>query len=738
MGFVLRLKYQLLLFLSILVFILGMNFVSALDVDSCSALNDIGIADSIEGSSLDSISESYSSSELEQRGLSAGAIDKTDDLSSQDELLSADDSSENNPDVESEKNVPMDNNDSSHNPTYCVSSDNYTRYFDSKGVLREEFAGSILFFEGIFDNKGVFTIDKENTTVISNNSNFINTVFCLNASGVVLANFNFTVDKTIYKNKNAGIYIAWDNITVFNNTLNYFCPKSTNYGIYANDNSGLNLINNTVNFIGQAENMGFNYAVYLNYCYDALVSGNNISVVLPLCDVSWGAGISMGVKMDKVSALAAEGCDNMQLIDNNVYSTINGAKGQAPTLSTVLIYACDNSIISGNNITVEDFYTRKGTANFLYALDLYKLNNVCILNNTIDVFTYGGSGQWGTAYPIQVAGPAYNIMIAYNHLHSVNNGPNIGIYSYNYYGPTQIDIISNFINITGNATNYGWGLVAGIEAQDSNDRILNNTIIVDTVGGWHAGDHIYGISYSQSVSGNHKYEIKYNNVTVPGAIAISLNHGMQDSTTSDSNVMYNILNTAVGQGGDSAVAIGGKGRNNVVRYNTNGSNPNRHMSERDLPDWYLNFEHPRDSGFSLFWINSGDSNSPPGFVTDDSNGNGKGNSWNGKGNGNGFNFNSDVNGRNSRFSRSNSTNGDLNSTHYAVGDSGLSLAAASSSAGSASDSHSSVDKRAYEIEDGDNPLVKSVDYFQLGIVVLAVLLLLLVGYKRQKDKEEEE
>ena len=75
-----------------MVFILGMNFVSALDVDSCSALNDIGIADSIEGSSVDQITESYSSSELEQESLNAGIIDKANDLSSQNELLSADDS----------------------------------------------------------------------------------------------------------------------------------------------------------------------------------------------------------------------------------------------------------------------------------------------------------------------------------------------------------------------------------------------------------------------------------------------------------------------------------------------------------------------------------------------------------------------------------------------------------------------------------------------------------------------
>ena len=769
-----RFRYQSLLLVSILIIVLGMNLVSAVDVDSCSASSDIGIADSIEESSLDSLCKSYSSSDVEISNsysdddvglenlctedngeLNDFTVEDDDHSSSQSLTLSCDESEDKVLDVKSrnvlkdnaESNASIEGNSSNVNRTFHVNSSNFYTYFDFHGFLKEEYGGSILIFEGLFENKGIFTIDKDNTSIISNNSQFFNTVFCLNATGVVLANFNITLDKTIYKNKNAGIYIAWDNITVFNNTLNYFCPRNTNYGIYANDNYGLNLINNTINFIGQPDSAGYKYAVFLNYCYDALVSGNNINTILPLCDVNWGAGISMGVKMDKVSALAAEGCDNMQLIYNNIYSTIHGANGRNPTLSTVLIYACDNSTISGNNITVEDFYTPKGTANFLYALDLYKLNNVRVLNNTIDVFTYGGKGEWGTAYPIQVAGPAYNIIIAYNHLHSVNNGPNIGIYSYNYYGSTQIDIISNFINVTGKAGNYGYCLVAGIEAQDSNDRILNNTIIVDTVGGYKPGDRIYGISYAQSTGGNHKYEIKYNNVTVPGAIAISLNRGILDSTTSDSNVMYNILNTAIGEGGDSAVAIGGHGRNNVVRYNTNGSNPHRHMSERDLPDWYLNFESPRDSGFSLFWIHSDDSSSHPGFANDDSNGNGfkgngsgRGNSLNGNGNGYGFNFDSDVNGRNSRFSRSNATHGDLNSTHYTVGDSGVSLAAASASAGSrdSSSADANVEKNAYEINEKDSMAVKSIDYVQLAGICIAVLFLLLVGYKRQKDKEEEE
>lgn len=761
-------RYRLLLFISILIILLGMNSVSAIDADSGYALNDIDIDDSIEDSSIGSIddsmaekqhiyaedslmkessadlvSKSHSSEcELDDLDLGDGLHCELDDLNLDDALScekSEDDAIEGNHNSKLPKNVLKDDGSDS-NSTYHISPNNYIFYFNSNGVLRDEFGGSILIFEGVFEDKGVITINNNNTSVIANGSQFVNTIFNLNASGIVLANFNFTLDRSFHSNNNAGIYVGWDNITVFNNTINFFCPKSTCYGIYANDNIGLNLINNTVNFIGQPDNTGYYYAVYLNYCYDAFVSGNNISAVLPLRNVNWGNGISGGVRMDRVSVIAAEGCDNLQLLNNTVYATINGASGQAPTLSSVLIYACDNSTIEGNDITIDDFYTRKGTANFLYALDMYKLNNVRVLNNHIDVFTYGGYKQYGTAYPIQLSGPAYNIMIAYNYLKSVSNGPNIGIYSQNYYGPTQIDIVSNFINITGNASKHEWGLVAGIEVQDSDDRILNNTIIVDTVGGYHLGDRIYGISYAQNTGGNHKYEIKYNNVTVPGAIAISLNQGFLDSTTSDTNVMYNILNTAIGEGGDHAVAIGGRGTNNLVRYNTNGSNPNRHMSQRDLPDWYLNYQCLRDSGFTLFWIDkdSHGSSSTPSLPGNSSGGHGS--SLSGNGNGNGFNFNSDVNGRNSRFSKSNATHGDLNSTHYAVGDSGVSLAAASSSAGSGDSSSvdASVEKNAYEIDEKESVITKSSDYLQLALICIVALLLLGIGYKRQKDKEEEE
>ena len=638
---------RILVFSLFLVLVFSLGWVSAYDADEIDSASldsdDACLGLSSDSLDIEKIDGSYSSSDVEN----------DDDVLKVSPVLAA--------------------NSSDGSSRFIVVQDNLSDYFDDSGVLKEEYGGSVLVFDGLFDHKGTLTVNRNDTRLMGNNSLFNNTVFSLTASGIMLANMRFVLDESFPDNHNAGIFVGWDNITLYNTTIN-----ST----------------------------------------------------LPLREVDWSGGIYGGVGMDKVSSFAAGDSENLQFAGNNVYSTVNFgeyADNKYPTLSSVLIYACDNSTINKNDIKVEDLHTRKNTANYLYALDIYRLNDVEIVENNIDVLTYGGHGRYGTAYPIQVTGPAYNIKVAYNYLHSVSNGPNIGVYSQNYYGSTQIDVISNFINITGKAGTDSWALVAGIEVQDSDDRILNNTIIVDTVGGYKAGDRVYGISYSQNTQGNHKYDIKYNNVTVPGPIAISLNQGL-GSTTSDTNVMYNILITGVGEGGDRAVSIGGNGENNVIRYNTNGADTIRHMTDRDLPLWISDYRSRGTGsgrGIDLSWMHSGSNGHVSGL-------------GNGTGSGSGLRIDSSVNGSNSRFTRSNATRGDLNSTRYTYGDSGLSIASASSSAGSASDSQADAMKKAYEIDEKDDLAVKSGSYMQLIIIVIAALLLLIIGYKRQKDREEEE
>ncbi|WP_292893041.1 hypothetical protein [Methanobrevibacter sp.] len=618
--------------------------------------------------------------------------------------------------------------------SYIINQRNYKMYFDNEGVLKDEYGGKILTFNGEFTDKGVLTINSDNTKITGRNTLFNNTVFNIKADGVMLTNLKFVLNESFKNNANAGIYVTGDNVTVYNIDMTYDTPSDVDaIGVYSYDNNCFKLINSSFNYIGHAFHNGRNYPVLLYYSDNAYICGNNINSTVPLREIDHGSFYG-----DKIASFAAGYSQNLQFTSNNVYADINFGEYQNgvkyPTLSSVYIYACDNATVNKNNIKVEDSYTRKNTANYLYALDVYRLNDMTVVENNIDVFTYGGYGRDGTAYPIQITGPVNNMKVAYNYLHSVSNGPNIGIYSQNFNGATQIDIISNFINITGKASTDIWSLVAGIEVQDSDDRILNNTIIVDTVGGYKAGDRIYGISYSQGTNGNHKYDIRYNNVKVPGPIAISLNQGTA-STTSDTNVMYNILVTGVGEGGDRAVSIGGNGQNNVIRYNTNGADTIRHMTERDIPSWlknYYNGGNGKGNGLDISWLNTGD-NTGNGL----GNGEGSGNTINGKGQGNGLTIKSKVNGNNRNPSTSDAARGDSNSTRYTYGESGINIASASSSAGSGSSSSSSPsESKAYEITKQIQEL-DEINYIQTIIGIILVLILLIIGYKEKEHTKEE-
>ena len=112
-------------------------------------------------------------------------------------------------------------------------------------------------------------------------------------------------------------------------------------------------------------------------------------------------------------------------------------------------------------------------------------------------------------------------------------------------------IANNKINITGLAGNHSWALVAGIEAQDSNDTIVNNTIEVHSVAEVKDNDNIYGISYSQSTKGNHTFIIKNNTVTSEAKYAISLISAVNSvivdnlliSTRKDAKASYDAFNT---------------------------------------------------------------------------------------------------------------------------------------------------------------------------------------------------
>ena len=656
-------------------------------------------------------------------GLDDYSLDYPADGSVEDngDMVLCSDSSSNDEDSKSKSSLRSTGKSSlkdSSDSVYYVDNDNWDSFF-ADGFLKDDYADSILVFNEEFKDKGILNIQSSNVTVIGNNSLLTNTAFCIESSNVMLTGLNFVWDREFGDNDNAGILVLGDNCTIYNCTINYIVPEATSgFCIYAEGAGGdkienFTLANSTINFVGNNLHGGWDYGIFIDQVNNAMVYGNNINSSLPLRSVNWAMDIFGGVSMDSVGTVVAQGCRNLTLSSNNISSYVNGGGNSYPTLDTVIIYDGKNITIERNHIYSEDFDTERGKDNYLQGIDLYFADDITILNNQIDIRTTGGRPGMGTAYPIQVNGPSNNVKIAYNNLTTINFGPNIGIYSQNAYGSTKIDIISNFINVTGDAT-YGGGfsasycLVAGIEVQDSDDLIWNNTIIANNVGKYKDSNNVYGISYSQDTMGNHKYNIQYNNVTTNGRYAVSLSG--TDSMVVDSIIANNVLNSETSSG-NRAVRVG-SGYNNTIRNNTDGVFRNT-LNPDDLPDWLKNHKGLVPRIVVPRYYREGSNGS--GLTDDEGNGAAP---WNTGSNPNGdtvFGSNRDT---------APGFGGDASPSFTAAspGESGSSAA----------------DPNAYEIDEHDNVVSKSSDYFQLGIICIVALLLLLVGYKRQKDKEEEE
>ena len=741
-------KYVL-LFSMALILLLCISSVSAADDNPLSAVEDNSIA--VEG-----VDDSVSIMENDEnsRGFDSFAPSLDEDIVEDDNSIVAYSDSSSDKVLKDSGNIKGakgSNNGSLGNNTYYIDSSNFNDYFEDN-VLKSEYGNATLIFGGRFDDFGVIKLYSNDTRVTAKDSLFYNTVFDLGANGIVLSNIKMVLDKEFEDNEYAGIYVHGDNVTVYNCTLNYTAPEDvTAFGIYSDghhdDFVGLKIINNTINFIGHGyEDNNYNYGIFLRNTHDSLVYGNRIDCELPLKFIYYAFyGAYGAVSRDTVAVVAGDYCENLTLSNNYIQSVANHPGTSAPTMDTVILYGCSYSLIENNTIVSEDFITPLGRPNYLYGLDLYSLDDVTIIGNNISVFTNGGCSGMGTAYPIQINGPVDHVKVVFNRLTTFNRGPNCGIYSNNYFGHTFIDIISNFINVTGNASrgeavSPSWCLVSGIEAQDSGDNILNNTIIVNDLGN-STKNNVYGISYVQSTGGGHTYNIQYNNITTNGNYGVRILGDIKNSTTYNSTISNNVVNTRTTSnyaGASTNRQVEGP-KGTIVKNNTNGNGNVNAMSEDLYPDWLKDYVRNGSShGTGDFaWINRAlDSlSNGTGFSGAVGNGTAPWGSGNASGNRHGS-HDGDVSGR-GNDSESSSLRGSLNSTRVSPGLSGSSLPA--NPIASPSDAGSSAaNPNAYEIEEHDGSIAKSSNYLQLGVICIVALLLLLVGYKRQKDKEEEE
>ena len=657
------------------------------------------------------------------------------------------------------------------NETIYITPENIGTYFKDN-TLESDYDNRVFVFEGSFNNLGKMSINAQNITIKGDGAVFKNTAFDISKDNVSMSNLKFDLDCDLSDNDGAVILFDTNNLYLDNLDINYNVPLNTEaYAICGVGNTpssrNLRLTNSRINFEGHNDNVNiYNCAIKIINYDDSVIENNTITTSLPLKDVNHGAhGTSLD--SDFVLSVGVENSDNLKFTNNTIISEVNYRQDSLyPTLDALLISKCDNALIANNSIHMSDFVTYPGLDNYLYGIDIYNLNNLTVVDNDVSIVTTGGRLAAGTAYPIQISGPITKVNITKNNLYSFSNGPNIGIYSQNYYGGTELSITYNRINVTGLAGTHEWALVAGVETQDSDSVVENNIIEVHSVGPVNVDDNIYGVSYRQSTDGDHKYSIKNNTVFSDGYKSVYLLDSKNSTVANNLLVSYN----------ENA-----KNDNNGFGYGDLSRHDNINFENNQVIrafDYFANQENNVDNGEEYSYttpINNngisnnidgssinpaGNKNKPvynplipgtssqnsemytPGTINNPTGNTESGNTDDAGGNEN-TNNNINNNGANDEKSQNNGDNSKAysnsslqinaavssdivsNNTDATPSDVGTqSLVGSSQSSGESS----SVSKKAYELEDLTNK-----DFIPSIYYVIAALILIVVGYRRKNS-----
>ena len=509
--------------------------------------------------------------------LSVGAVSAVDDVNSTDNVF-VDGTNDISCDLQNE----YDDVEQVSNDYVIVNSSNYLNYFHGNGTLRYN---DDLCFMGNFSNLGFssFVIDKS-IGLDFNNANFNNIGFTLKANDLTLKNAVFNYDVS------GGSVISLEgtsNVIIDNVTIDYKTSSDSNsYAVDLINSNNVQLLNNNIRYFTNVTNTNvYNYVIKVVGGSNNLVRGNKINAFLPLKDCDFSIPFP-NIDIDLVAGVAVQSSNGFKFLNNELNVSVSTRDSNLfyPTLDSFLMVESNNSVVAGNNIIELDSTTETGSANYLYGIDIYKLNNISIWNNTVKMNTNGGSiivNGSGSAYPVQITGPINDCNIYNNTLITYNNGPNLGIYSQNFYGATYLNIYNNFINVTGSAALHNWALVSGMELQDTCDIVHDNIIYVTNNGAYADSNNIYGISYSQSTSSSHSFDVYNNTIFTNGNYAVYLNG------VSNTNVTNNGLSAYIKTGND-AVYIAGSNNNINGNYNPN---PTPNSDVLNLPILKANFRN---------------------------------------------------------------------------------------------------------------------------------------------------
>ena len=446
--------------------------------------------------------------------------------------------------------------------TNIVTNNTFFDYFGDDGMLLGDITFDTLIFKGEFSNLGVNVVYVPRAIVINGDNAVLRNIAIMCEQGTTLNNLTLNATNYVADTDGALIYAIGSDVTVNNITIDYNATDGSNNAIavYASGADNFKLVNSTITFTGNnVDGKVFAQGIKIAKSNNAVVDSNIITTSCPLVDVEyshWGS-----IDTDLVFAIGVEKSENVKIINNIVDNSAwtKGNNANFPTFDAFIAHTANNLLIKNNTISHTDLITLKGNSSYIYALDFYESNSVIVEDNRVLLNTTGGKEGAGAAYAVQVTGPYNNFVVKGNNLTTVSNGPNLGVYSQNYYGATEITAENNWINVTGFAGPAEFALVSGMEFQDTVAKAYNNTIYVQNVNEYNDDNNIAGITYVQSTSGSHQFDIQNNTIYSEGKYAVLI------KSAKDSQIIGNTLYAHELNGDDAAIFK--SGTNNVVKNN---------------------------------------------------------------------------------------------------------------------------------------------------------------------------
>ena len=400
-----------------------------------------------------------------------------------------------------------------------VTQNNFYDFFNDEGYLLDSVEFDELIFQGEFENLVDYITIERPLTITGDEATLNNIGFVIQGDDCTLNNLKFVADT------NLGTLILVDGVygaTLSNLDISYDGGDEPAVAVNV-EGDGVQILNNTIFFESHvADDSDFAIGLKLTGCTDVLVDGNDITTKLPCvyCNNYDEDYYMMG--SDKVNPVRLKNCNDLVFTNNYINSTTNDYSAEFPTIQSIQIIGCHNSILDHNNISMIDEMTPAGMDNYLYGINFGYNTNVTFSNNNFNMSTLGGKDAAGTAYAFQ--GVESEVNIVGNHITSISNGPNLGVYVASMYGgDSDLIIKDNFINVTGSASSTGtWALVSGIEIQNGDAKIYNNTIYTYNVNDYDELAYMYGISYAQWMYGDRSFDIQNNTVYTEGKYTISV------------------------------------------------------------------------------------------------------------------------------------------------------------------------------------------------------------------------